>query len=283
MARTINTIKQIMIDEKNSQSALSGLTSTSQTALWNLWFYIVASCIAIFEQLQDLFKSDLETIAYNTPPNTPQWVREKVFKFQYNSSIPQVAELNTTTFVVDYPTTNTNYQIITRCAVVTENNRMVSIKVAKSDPPTPLDAGEETALDDYINTWNSAGISYQIINQDSDKLEVAADIYYDGQYSAVISTNVTDAINTYMANLPFNGVVSNQSIVDAIQAVLGVKNVKLTRVLVRRNTQSYGGGITLYNLSTGVDAVKYQTYAGYVEEETTSGHTFADTLNFIVS
>ena len=283
MARTIAQIKQIMIDEKNNQSALSGLTSTSQTALWNLWIYIVASCIAIFEQLQDLFKSDLETIAYNTPPNTPQWVREKVFNFQYNASIPQVAELNTTTFVVNYPTINTNYQIITRCAIVTENNKMVSVKVAKNEPPEPLDAGEETALDEYLDTWFNVGVNYQIINVDSDKIEIAADIYYDGQYSAVISTNVIAALEAYFANIPFNGIVSNQAIVDAIQGVLGVSLVKLSRVLVRRNSQAYGGGITLYNLSTGVDSVKYQTYAGYVTEETTTSHTFADTLNFIVA
>jgi hypothetical protein len=270
-----------MIDEKNNQSALNGLTSTSQTAIWNLWFFIVASCIAIFEQLQDRFKIDLETIAYNTPPNTPQWTREKIFKFQYDATTPQVAVLDTTTFVVDYPTINTAYNIISRCAIVTENNLNVSVKVAKNTPPVQLTTPEETALAAYIDTWGSVGLSYNIINQPSDKLEVVADIYYDSQYSAVISTNVEAAINNYMANLPFNGIISNQSIVDAVQLVVGVQNVKLTRVLVRRNSVSYGAGVTLYNLPTGVDAVKYQTYAGYVEEETTSGHTFADTLNYI--
>jgi hypothetical protein len=281
MARSIQQIKQIMIDEKNNQSALSGLTSTSQTAIWNLWFFIVASCIAIFEQLQDLFKQDLETIAYNTPPNTPQWTRAKIFKFQYDATTPQVAELNTTTFVVDYPIINTAYNIITRCAIVTENNLNVSVKVAKGSPPVQLSGPEQTSLEAYIETWGSVGIAYNVINQPSDKLEVVADIYYDSQYSAVISTNVVAAIESYMANLPFNGIISNQAIVDAIQAVSGVQNVKLTQILVRRNAVAYGSGVTLYNLATGVDAVKYQTYSGYVEEETTSGHEFADTLNYI--
>jgi hypothetical protein len=231
--------------------------------------------------LQDVFKTDLETIAYNTPSNTPQWTREKVMKFQYDATTPQVASLNTTTFVIDYPTINASYQIITRCAIVTESNRKVSIKVAKSNPPVQLSVFEESSLSDYISTWVPAGISFTIINQPSDKLEVAADIYYDGQYSTVISTNVEEAINNYMANLPFNGVVSNQSIVDAIQAVSGVRNVKLTRILIRRDIVAYGSGVTLYNLSTGIDTVQYQTYAGYVEEETTSLHTFSDTLNYI--
>lgn len=281
MARTISQIKQIMIDEKNNQSALSGLTSTSQTAIWNLWFFIVASCIAIFEQLQDSFKVDLETIAKNAIPNTPQWTKDKVMKFQYSSTIAQVSELNTTTWVVDYPIVNDNYKILTRCAVVTEPNNNVTIKVAKSEPPVQLSTPEYNALVDYVTTWQSVGLTYNVVNRASDKMEVAASVYYDAQYSPTIQADVIAALEAYMANLPFNGVISNQSIVDSLQAVLGVQNVKLERVLVRRDTQAYAGGITLYNLATGVDAVKYQTYAGYVEEEDTASHTFADTINFI--
>jgi hypothetical protein len=85
-----------------------------------------------------------------------------------------------------------------------------------------------------------------------------------------------------MANLPFNGVISTQAVVDSIQAVEGVNSVSLARILVRRNTFAYGAGVTLYDLLNGVDSVQYQTYAGYVEEETTSTHTFADTLSYIV-
>jgi hypothetical protein len=279
MARTITQIKQIMIDEKNNQSALSGLTSTSQTAIWNLWFFIVASCIAIFEQLQDVFKSDMEAIAASAAPNTPQWIRNKVLSFQTG----YVAELNTTTFVVEYPTIDTTAQIITRCSVITQNNKNVLIKVAKSDPPVELSAPEQTELEAYIDTFNSAGIKAVVINQPSDKIEIAADIYYNGQYSLVMSDRVIAALTTYMANLPFNGIISNQAIIDTIQAVDGVKYISLTKVLVRRDSVAYGSGVTLYNLSSGVDAVSYQTYSGYVEEETTSSHTFADTLNFIVA
>ena len=148
-----------MIDAKNTDSNLSDLTSTSQTAKWNLYFFIVASCIAIFEQLQDLFKTDLEAIASSAAPSTPQWTRNKVLKFQTGD----VAELNTTTFTIDYPTINTANQIITRCAVITAPNRTALIKVAKNDPPEPLSGTEEAELTTYIDTWNPAGISYTII------------------------------------------------------------------------------------------------------------------------
>jgi hypothetical protein len=85
-----------------------------------------------------------------------------------------------------------------------------------------------------------------------------------------------------MANLPFNGVISTQSVVDAMQAAEGVISVSLARILVRKDTVAYGTGVTLYNLLLGVDSVQYQTISGYVVQETTAGHLFADTLNYIV-
>ena len=278
MARTVAQIKQSMLDAKNADPTLSALTSTSQTAKWNLYYFIVASCIAIFEQLQDIFKTDLEAIASTAAPSTPQWTRNKVLKYQKGD----VAELNTTTFTIEYPTINTANQILTRCAVITAPNRTVLIKVAKSNPPVPVSVGELAELQSYIETFNPAGIAFTLINENSDKMEVAATIYYNGQYSAVISTNVVAALNNYMATLPFNGVISTQSVVDAIQAAEGVISVSLARILVRKHTVAYGAGVTLYNLSTGVDSVQYQTIAGYVVQETTAGHLFADTLNYIV-
>lgn len=278
MARTVAQIKQSMLDAKNADPTLSALTSTSQTAKWNLYYFIVASCIAIFEQLQDLFKIDLETIASTAAPSTPQWTRNKVLKFQTGD----VAELNTSTFVIEYPTITTANQILTRCAVITAPNRTVLIKVAKSEPPAPVSGGELAELQSYVETFNPAGIAFTLVNEDSDKMEVAATIYYNGQYSSVVATNVEAALNSYMANLPFNGVISTQAVVDAMQAVEGVISISLTRILVRRDTVGYGAGVTLYNLSTGIDSVQYQTIAGYVTEETTASHTFVDTLNYIV-
>lgn len=267
-----------MLDAKNADPTLSALTSTSQTAKWNLYYFIVASCIAIFEQLQDIFKTELEAIASTAAPSTPQWTRNKVLKYQKGD----VAQLNTTTFTIEYPTINTANQILTRCAVITAPNRTVLIKVAKSNPPVPVSVGELAELQSYIETFNPAGIAFTIINEQSDKMEVAATIYYNGQYSAVISTNVVAALNNYMATLPFNGVISTQAVVDAMQAVEGVNSVSLTRIKVRKHTVAYSSGVTLYNLSTGVDSVQYQTIAGYVVQETTAGHLFADTLNYIV-
>jgi hypothetical protein len=207
-------------------------------------------------------------------------VRWKVRQFQYDATVTQVAQLNTTTLTVEYPIVNTSMQIITRVATQVAQNKTVLVKVAKSDPPTPLAAGEETALAAYIDLWGVAGVNYQIINEDSDKIEVAGTVFYDGQYNAVIQQSVEDALRNYLASLDFNGIITVQDVVDVIQAVPGVIDVNLSQIRVRKDSIPYSSGVDLYNLSLGVNAVQYRSFAGYVTEENTSGHTFADTLTY---
>ncbi len=269
-----------MVAEKNAQSGLSGFTSNSQASRWGLFLWVVAQTINIFEQMLDIFRSDMESIQASARPGTEAWVRWKVRQFQYDATVTQVAQLNTTTLTVEYPIVNTSMQIITRVATQVAQNKTVLVKVAKSDPPTPLAAGEETALAAYIDLWGVAGVNYQIINEDSDKIEVAGTVFYDGQYNAVIQQSVEDALRNYLASLDFNGIITVQDVVDVIQAVPGVIDVNLSQIRVRKDSIPYSSGVDLYNLSLGVNAVQYRSFAGYVTEENTSGHTFADTLTY---
>jgi len=280
MARSTAEIKNQMVAEKNQQSNLSGFTSNSQTSRWGLFLWVVAQTINIFEQLLDVFKSEVETIQAEAKPGTQAWVRWMVGKFQFSTAATQVAQLNTTTLVVEYPVVNTTFQIISRVATQVTNNKTVLIKVAKSDPPTQLSGSEQSALQAYVAQWGIAGVNYQIVNEPSDKIEVVGTIFYDGQYNAVIQASVEDALTNYLAQLEFNGIISVQDVNDAIQGVEGVLDVNLSQIKVRRDSISYASGTMLYQLSTGINGVQYQSYAGYITEETTASHTFADTLTY---
>jgi len=275
MARSISVIKQQLIDQKNATPELSELNSTSQTAIWNLWLYIQAVAINIFEQLQDAYKIEIETIADSSIPNTDAWVQAQAFKFQYGDNIQLI------NLVPTYTTINATKQIITRCSVKTDNNRICQIKVAKESGA--LDSLELTALESYYNYIGNAGISYNLISAPADKIEIIAEVFYDAQFVSTISANVTTALNNYFANLSFDGVVYVSKIEDSIQGVTGVKDIKISEVNTRRSTQSYGTGAVVYNLSTGTNARFYQTYAGYIIEETETGHTFLDTITYTIS
>lgn len=280
MARTVDQIYQNILTAKAAESDLSGLTSTSRRAIWSLWAYVIASGQATFEQLLDLEKENIETVVLSAPAGNPYWVQQKMFDFQYDATTPQIVELNTSTFAYAYPTIDTALQIITRCSVNRQIYNTVQIKVAKGTTPAALSSGELSAAQDYINTIGVAGINYVVISLASDKMYIDADIYYKGQYSAIISANVIAAIDAYFAALDFNGQVVLTDLERAIMNVAGVNDVVLNNVRARKDSVALGSATYLVQNNTELQR-NWQTQAGYIVGETTSGNTLADTLNFI--
>jgi hypothetical protein len=233
----------------------------------------------LLEVLWDLFKVDLETIVTNAAVGTNQWFKSKMLLFQYDATTPQVLQVDSN-FAVSYTTIDATKRIVTRCAVKTTATRTVLIKLAKSEPPVALSAPELVAANAYVDDLAFAGINYIISSTASDKLLVDASIYYDGQYSAVISTNVITSINTYLANIDFDGSFKLSALVDAIQTTVGVTDVVLNNVAIRPNSVAFASTTYLVQGKTTLIPI-YPTNAGYVTEETTAGQTFTDKLTFI--
>ncbi len=282
MARTVAAIKAQILEQKAAEVELAGLTSDSQSAIFNAWAFGVAVCIAFFEQILDIFRTEVETIARKSVAATCVWIRERVLEFQYDATIAQIATIIDAE--VAYPTVDETKRIISRCSVKTSGVAKVDIKVATGDTPAPLSAPQLLSLDGYINTFEIAGITINLINKDADKLYVAAEILYDGQYSSTIEDAVIAALDDYCVNLSseenFDGVVKVTDIEDAIQAVLGVKDVKITAIKARQDLTVFGSATPVYDLSAGINIREWLTQAGYIIQETTGGQTFADSLTF---
>lgn len=291
MARSIDTIIAAMDAEQAAQTDLSGLNSTSNSAIYTLWKYIVATQMYLQETLWDLFKKDLETIVDRAPVGSDKWLQDRVLRFQYDAVTPQIVEV-LSDYSVDYPTIDTTKRIITRAAVKTTSSRTVTVKVAKEEPPVALSVTELASLQSYLsNTGDStyagrgvgigsAGVRYIASSLDSDKLYLKADIYYNGQYVNVISDTVIAAINTYLAAIPFDGTFKLTSLVDAIQSVTGVTDIVLHDVAIRPDTDVIADSTYLVQSKTTIIPT-YQLTAGYVTEEDTVGYLFTDKLTFI--
>jgi hypothetical protein len=279
MARSVNEIQQAIITDVTNTPELSTLASnTSRRAIWRLWTFIVATAIAILEQLIDVFKSTTEATIAAAAPETAAWLQAQFFKFQYSTTTPQVIQL--INLVPQYPVVDENLRIITRCSVRTTINNQVLIKLAKQDPPTPLDSSELAASQSYVNIIGVAGVNYICVSQDSDKLYIQADVYYNGAYSSVISANVIDAITTYLANLPFDGAVKVNDLELIVRAVAGVNDIVFKNVKARENSVALSSATYLIQNSQLIGRL-WSTVAGYIVPETTSGSTLTDTLNFI--
>lgn len=278
MARSVNEIQQSIINLVQATPELAEASSTSKRAIWRLWTYVVAVTINLYEQLQDLFRTEVESIVALSAPQTPQWVQDRVFRFQYSATDPQVVQL--IDLVPQYPVVNPALNIVTRCSVKTNLSGRVNIKVAKSEPPEPLITAEVDALQSYINVIGVAGINYAVVSSESDKLFIEADIFYIGSYSAVISANVIATVDTYLSTLPFDGSMKLLDLEIAIRNTVGVNDVLFRNIKARKDTTALSGATSLV-LNNTVISRQWPTVSGYIVGETTSGSTLADTLTFI--
>ena len=294
MARSIAIIKQQIVEAKNGEASLSGLSSPSQTSIWNLWAYITAVAINLHEQLWDIFKTEVETLAASAAPGTAQWLRDKTLKFQYKDDGSQVLQL--VNFVPQYAVIDESLRLVTQCSVKIQGNRIVLLKVAKgTEPLTPLGTqpitlpdtldnnAEINALKEYIDRIKFAGTAIRVISLEADRLQVYADIYYDGQYVLnIVKDQVKEAILQYLKTLPFDGKVSNTKLIDAMQNVPGVLDVQLQKLAARPFQQSHLTTIKLVD-QYKVLSRDYSTEAGYIIPETETGYTLDDTLNVTIA
>jgi hypothetical protein len=134
-----------------------------------------------------------------------------------------------------------------------------------------------------INVIGVAGINYVVISLESDKMFIEADIYYQGQYAAVIQANVIAAIEAWFvdrATNNFNGAVEMADLEGIINGVTGVNDVVLKNVRGRTDADLFAAGID-FILGTQVLLRKWNTVSGYIGSETDTGHTLADSLTFI--
>lgn len=282
MARSQADIRTLMDDAQAAESNLSTLTNPSQTSIFNLEKDIVAEVTNLHEQLWDELRDDLEAQIAAAPPASPAWIQSQVLKFQYDATNPQVLQL--INFAPSYPTIDTDLQIVTRCSVKTDLNKIVKIKVAKSDPPTTLAALEYSSLTGYLNNIMPAGVGFDLVNLSGDRLYVNAEVFYNGEYTSSIQSNVEAAINNYLANIPFDGLVRISELEDSIQAVPGVTDIKLKTIKARPNTTVLASAITIYDvITTPTNARVWDTVSGWIISEDTVSNTLADTITYTVN
>lgn len=264
MARTIAEIQAQMDAEQATQSGLSGLNSPSSVAIYTLWKFITASMIWAHEKLWDIFKVELEAVVDSNEVGTTKWVQNKIFEFQYSDTTPQIIQL--VNFHPAYDPIDETLQIVTRASVKTLPSRIVSVKVAKEEPPTALTSSEINSLADYLDDISFAGVQYQLTSNLPDRMYLAAEVFYNGQYSNVIATTVIEGINNYLSNIPFDGIIRVSSLEDAIQNVTGVTDIVISDMAVRDNSTLFANKTYLVQNKTTIFR-SYPLNAGYVVEE----------------
>jgi len=263
MARTIEAIYDAIIQEKETLPSLEGLTpnndnyedllaaidADSAVSEWRLWAYIQAVQIHVLEVFFDLFKEEIDAKAAEAIVGTLPWYVKISKEYEPGVSLELIGSK------WQYATPVPANRLIPVASAIA-NAGTIFLKVAKSDGLggfEALTAPELTAFTGYIKDRGFAGDSFNIQSLNGDTLEVDIDVYYDAFLSsATVEADVEAAISAYLADLDFDGVVKAIKIIDAIQAVEGVRDV-------------------VVNGLTGVNGVintpfsrEYETKAGYI-------------------
>jgi len=280
MARTVDEIQNEIIAAVQADPTLAGLTSSSAVAFWRLITRVVAAALETEEQINDIFRAELEQIAREAVPGTAQWLQRRVLEFQYDALSPQVVQ------VVDgrvtYPVVDPALRIVTAAAVKEQANGRALVKAAKTSGGgvlEPLTGPQLTALSGYLSRIGFVGIPIDVISQQPDRVRmVGLSIYYYRQYDLVaIKAAVNLAGENYLKEISttnFNGVVVRSTLIDRLQAIEGVALVG-----------DFGGGPFLRNFSTPAPGgvlinTQVETAAGYAILEDTAGYTWDDEIDY---
>ena len=245
----------------------------SKVSLENIWFSIVASSIWVLESLFDAFREDVDAKIATAVLASIPWYHKIALEFQYGDQL--VFDEETQQFV--YPELHPNKQVVkyAACRDVGGGVYVLAAGAYSNGTPVALDADVLTAFESYLNQRKPAGVIVEVGSYAPDGVRVYADVQYNPQVINAAGELVEDtsvrpvdaAINNYLRNIEYGGVLNKTALVDAIQAVPGVVDIMLNRVVVRsdissswsdvvgNNYESYSGAFRAVDLNTDIDYV----------------------------
>ncbi len=263
MARTIAEIQAQIISAVGSDSTLgSQLTSTSATALWRLWAYIVAASIWALETLYDQFKVEIAELVAAQKPHTLRWYQQKALSYQHGGSLVPGEDIYDNTGLSD---DDIAAQRIVKQAAAVENGDKLVIKVAKESNGAlqPLSTPEVDGVAAYFFQIKDAGVHVQVRSVNPDHLKVAVDVYYDptilgangARLDGTDSTPVQSAAKAFLRASPFDGEFVKAHLTDAMQSVEGVIVPEIRLCQARRDDDPSFANVDVF----------YQPFSGFMK------------------
>jgi hypothetical protein len=250
MARTTQEIFDLMLAEKAKRSQLNGLSSTSATAIYRLFMWVVAYAIYVHETFFDIHKADVNALINSKRLGTPEWYVDIAKEFQLGYDLEVLAD-NT----LGYGTIDEAAKIVSRASFKEkEGGGVLTLKVATGELGDLKAFSSEHLLQfaNYMERRKFAGTEINKISLPGDILRINAEIYYQGIYSqAVIEQRLNDKIRNYELNFPSDGMLYKAEFVRMLLNVEGIADVKINDLTVVQG-----------ETTTVIDR-KYETASGY--------------------
>ncbi|MGV4413880.1 nucleotidyltransferase [Chryseobacterium sp. T1] len=236
MARKLEDIYQSLIDYKEQQPELAVLDSTSKTSIWRLFLYIVAYASWVIETLFDDLKTEILAILDMLMPHTKRWYRRKALMFQYGFSLrPDTDVFDNTGKTAEQIEASKIIKYSAVTEAVNESRLIIKIATENGGKLAPIQEIEKQAFDAYLAEIKDAGVRITVINYLPDILRLQLVIYYDPllltpEGASILNPSIKPvevALQEFMKELPFNGELILQSLIDKLQVTEGVKIVQI--------------------------------------------------------
>lgn len=263
MARTLDEIMNSMVSTIKTNPVLAGL-SASASAIWRLFLYIIADAHYNQELIFDQHKTDVSEIIRNKTPHRAAWYADRAKLFQFGYQLVKDTDYYDNSALTE-DQVQASRVVKYSAAIQSRDKSILYLKVAtdSNGKRVPIAQNQLNALKAYFEEVGDAGVYIEYINSKADDMKLHIDIYYnalilDGNGKRLDSTGDTpiqDAIRAYLANLPFNGIYTNQGLIDVLQQVQGVGIAEL------KYAASRSGVYTEYK---EIDAREI-AYSGYYE------------------
>ena len=224
----------------------------SKVSLESIFFYIVAVSIWALEKLFDLHKQEVDEKIETLMPHTARWYRNKALAFQYGFDLVTDSDAFDNTGYTDQQVEAA--KIVKYSAVVeSDDDSRLIVKIATEDGDEtlmPVAPEQLAAFTGYMAEVKDAGVRLTVINYLPDRLKLSLRIVRDplvldanGMHLVNANYPVNEAIQEFMKELPFNGKLSLQALVDKLQAAAGVNDLNLDlaqTAWIDAETDSYG-------------------------------------------
>ncbi len=233
--RTIQDIQKIIIKEKDKYPELNELNSTSKTAIWRLWVFIIAYITYTLEVIFANHKKETNEQLSLLKPHTLRWYRDKALKFQDGFTLKidsdQYDNQNATEEQI-----KASQKIKYAAVVEAENQARLIVKVTgeKDQKMSQLPHEVFERFKHYMGEVKDAGVLITFVNYPADKLRLKITIIRDklvlkpnGENILLGVNEVEKAIKDHLKHLPFNGELSLQKLTDKIQQVNGVLDLSI--------------------------------------------------------
>ena len=191
MARTLTEIYTVAKECRNQYLELTEFQNSSKMSILDAFTWVTSSCIWAFENILDVFKVDLAKDLQNRINGSPAYYANALLKYQSGDEL----EMNDEGTAFSYPT-------ITGAPGAYER----------------VSEEELLAVRAYFHQISFAGTHATIVSRKGDILVPRVTVYYDGAVSEEeVYSNIENALNDFIANISFDGVIYTKKIIDAIQ------------------------------------------------------------------